>query len=72
MVRIALPHHVRCRVAAVACLVAPVALWVPWYAQDRPQPAGAPFFHRYQPAWVPGCSLALLAAYLLIRHPPKP
>ncbi|MGW1492051.1 DUF3311 domain-containing protein [Streptomyces sp. NPDC002402] len=76
MVRIPLPrhHHAWRRAAAGVCLVAPVValLWVPWYAQDRPQLAGVPFFYWYQLAWVPVCSLALLAAYLLTRHPPKP
>jgi hypothetical protein len=62
------------RVAAGVCLVAPVValLWVPWYAQDRPKLAGVPFFYWYQLAWVPGCSLALLATYLLTRRPPEP
>jgi uncharacterized protein DUF3311 len=74
VVRIVLPHHVWRRVAAGACLVAPVValLWVPWYAQDRPELAGVPFFYWYQLAWVPGCSLAMLAAYLLTRRPPEP
>jgi hypothetical protein len=55
VVRIVLPHHVWRRVAAGACLVAPVValLWVPWYAQDRPELAGVPFFYWYQLAWVP-------------------
>ena len=39
---------------------------------DRPRLAGVPFFYWYQLAWVPGCSLAVLAAYALIRRPPKP
>ncbi|WP_398859608.1 hypothetical protein [Streptomyces chengmaiensis] len=30
--------------------------------------AGVPFFYWYQLAWVPGCGLALLAAYLLTRN----
>jgi hypothetical protein len=64
VVRIVLPHHVWRRVAAGACLLAP--------AQDRPELAGVPFFYWYQLAWVPGCSLAMLAAYLLTRRPPEP
>ncbi|WP_313896532.1 DUF3311 domain-containing protein [Streptomyces sp. GC420] len=64
-------------IAAAFCLVAPVValLWVPWYAQDRPRLAGVPFFYWYQLAWVPGCSLGMLAAYVLTRprgRPPEP
>jgi hypothetical protein len=68
------PHGRWRRVAAGVCLVAPVValLWVPWYAQDRPELAGVPFFYWYQLAWVPGCSLAMLTAYLLTRRPPQP
>jgi hypothetical protein len=74
VVRIAFPRHGWRRVAAGACLLAPVValLCVPWYAQDRPQLAGVPFFYWYQLAWVPGCSLGMLTAYLLTRRPPKP
>jgi len=62
------------RTAAAVCLLVPVValLWVPWYAQDRPRLAGVPFFYWYQLAWVPACSVALLAAYLLTGRPPKP
>lgn len=64
----------RARIAAAVCLLVPVLalLWVPWYAQDRPRLAGVPFFYWYQLAWVPGCSLALLAAYLLARRTTDP
>jgi len=62
------------RVAAALCLLAPVValLWVPWYAQDGPDLAGIPFFYWYQLLWVPGCSLGMLAAYLLTRGSPEP
>ncbi|MFF2851029.1 DUF3311 domain-containing protein [Streptomyces sp. NPDC058001] len=51
------------------CLLAPVVglTWVPWYAGERPELAGVPFFYWYQLVWVPGCSIGLLAAYLLTR-----
>ncbi|MEW2395080.1 DUF3311 domain-containing protein [Streptomyces sp. NPDC046862] len=63
------PRRVR-RVAALLLLLAPAAglLWVPWYAGASPQLAGTPFFYWYQLAWVPGCGLCLLAAYVLTRH----
>lgn len=59
------------RRAAAVCLLAPVValLWVPSYAQDRPRLAGVPFFYWYQLAWVPGCTVAMLAAHLLVRPP---
>lgn len=49
------------------CLVLPfVALLpLPLYARVAPRWGGFPFFYWYQFAWIPGCSLALLAAYLL-------
>jgi Protein of unknown function (DUF3311) len=74
VVRIAIPPDMWRRVVAGVCLFAPVValLWVPWYAQDRPRLAGVPFFYWYQLAWVPGCGLALLVAYLLTRRPPEP
>ncbi|ATW46923.1 DUF3311 domain-containing protein [Streptomyces xantholiticus] len=58
------------RVTAAVLLLAPAAglLWVPWYSGARPRLAGVPFFYWYQLAWVPGCGLALLAAYLLTRN----
>ena len=64
----------RRRVAAALCLLTPVVarVWVPWYAQDRPRLAGVPFFYWYQLAWVPGCSLGMLAAYLLTRRSHQP
>jgi len=31
-----------------------------------------PFFYWYQLAWVPGCSLGMLAAYLLSRRCHQP
>ncbi|MEU3601872.1 DUF3311 domain-containing protein [Streptomyces sp. NPDC006798] len=57
------------RLLASAVLLAPVValLWVPSYATGRPSLAGVPFFYWYQLAWVPGCSLGLLAAHLLTR-----
>ncbi|SCK35965.1 Protein of unknown function [Streptomyces sp. AmelKG-E11A] len=57
------------RAAAACCLLAPVValVWVPWYAGARPDLAGVPFFYWYQLAWVPGCAVWLLAAYLLTR-----
>ncbi|MFE0425354.1 DUF3311 domain-containing protein, partial [Streptomyces sp. NPDC058953] len=57
------------RALAAAVLLAPVValLWVPSYAAGRPALAGVPFFYWYQLAWVPGCSLGLLAAHLLTR-----
>lgn len=62
------------RVAAAVCLVVPVAalLWVPWYARERPELGGVPFFYWYQLAWVPGCTLGMLAAYLLLRPALRP
>ncbi|WP_323445527.1 DUF3311 domain-containing protein [Streptomyces yaizuensis] len=62
------------RFAAACCLLAPVValLWVPWYAREGPALAGVPFFYWYQLAWVPGCALGLLAAYLLTRRRPDP
>lgn len=64
----------RRRIAAALCLLAPVValLWVPWYAQNRPQLAGVPFFYWYQLAWVPGCSVGMLVAYLLTRGSHQP
>ncbi|WP_399226856.1 DUF3311 domain-containing protein [Streptomyces sp. TRM49041] len=63
------PYRLR-RVTAAVLLLAPAAglLWVPWYGGARPRLAGVPFFYWYQLAWVPGCGLALLAAYLLTRN----
>ncbi|MFI6289151.1 DUF3311 domain-containing protein [Streptomyces sp. NPDC051018] len=60
------------RIAAGICLLAPVValLWVPWYARERPEFAGVPFFYWYQLAWVPGCSLGMFAAFLLTRRRP--
>ncbi|MGV9317088.1 DUF3311 domain-containing protein [Streptomyces sp. NPDC003691] len=57
------------RALAAAALLAPVValLWVPSYATGGPALAGVPFFYWYQLAWVPGCGLGLLAAYLLTR-----
>ncbi|MEW2636090.1 DUF3311 domain-containing protein [Streptomyces sp. NPDC048389] len=70
------PSRLRRGTAAVV-LLTPAAglLWVPWYGGARPRVAGVPFFYWYQLAWVPGCGLALLAAYLLTRntrHRPDP
>ncbi|WAZ26630.1 DUF3311 domain-containing protein [Streptomyces cinnabarinus] len=59
------------RVAIAALLLAPAAglLGVPLYAGADPRLAGTPFFYWYQLAWVPGCCLCLLAAYVLThRH----
>ncbi|MFF3554892.1 DUF3311 domain-containing protein [Streptomyces tsukubensis] len=57
------------RASAAVALLAPVValLWVPSYATGGPHLAGIPFFYWYQLAWVPGCCLGLLAAYLLTR-----
>ncbi|WP_406278100.1 DUF3311 domain-containing protein [Embleya sp. NBC_00896] len=61
--------HTLRRTAAGVCLAAPVIalLWVPSYARRGPELAGVPFFYWYQLAWVPGCGLGLLIAYLLLR-----
>lgn len=58
------------RVAAGICLLAPAValLWIPWYARTGPELAGVPFFYWYQFAWVPGASVLLLIAYLLLRR----
>jgi hypothetical protein len=60
-------HNRLRRVASAVALLLPALglLWVPWYAGRSPSLAGVPFFYWYQLAWVPGCCLCLLAAYVL-------
>ncbi|MDI2131677.1 DUF3311 domain-containing protein [Yinghuangia seranimata] len=57
------------RITAGLCLALPVAalLWVPSYARGGPELGGVPFFYWYQFAWIPVCTVAMAAAYWLLR-----